>query len=194
MTDQASLFDLLEPEVDPVVLRMREARAERLAKLRSDVYERHERGELPPYDATHDTLRARFRSAEGLPLDDEPDCVSAEAGAPLTTGDVAVFTGAYLRNTGQQVSNAGAERWTVVACECDLCGFGRHVRAVLGEQDRHICRINLRRHNQPSIAEGEAMVEWLGGHSAGLILELTEDSSSAGPGKWKKAPRKRRRK
>jgi hypothetical protein len=140
-----------------------------------------------------DTMRSRIRSAEGFPLDDEPDCVSAEAGAPLTTGDVVVFTGAYLRNTGQQVSNAGAERWTVVACSCDLCAIGRHVRAVLDDRDRHIARVNLRRLSQPSIAEGEAMVEWLacdGG--ANIALTLTGDSSSSGPGKFKTRSRKKR--
>lgn len=140
-----------------------------------------------------DTMRARIRSAEGLPLDVEPGGVSAEASAPLATGDIVVFTGTYLRNTGQQVSNAGAEHWTVIACECELCGLGRHVRAVLGEQNRHICRVNLRRHNQPSITEGEAMVEWLavdGG--ANIALTLTGDSSSAGPGKVRHSKRKQR--
>ncbi len=37
------------------------------------------------------------------------------------------FTGDYLRNTGQAIGGEGQSRWVVQACDCGLCGNGRHI-------------------------------------------------------------------
>ncbi len=47
--------------------------------------------------------------------------------AKISVGDRIKLTGKFLRSTGQFTGPEGLSKWTVRACECDLCAGGDFV-------------------------------------------------------------------
>lgn len=56
--------------------------------------------------------------------------------ASAAPGDRVRLTGYFLAATGQRVGSEGSKVWTVLACECGLCGGGRHCAV----NEPHLCQ------------------------------------------------------
>lgn len=51
--------------------------------------------------------------------------MTARGLSSVTPGARVQFTGYYLRATDQMTGSEGSKRWTVLACDCDMCKGGQ---------------------------------------------------------------------